>query len=239
MELDAHGNFPDMQINPDAQKDPHGDFFVDATMIAIAGGSASGKTSIAGWIAANLQSRNVIVVSMDCFYKRGEDMPDPENIDWDHPDAFDWSGLRSVLSGLLRGDTVTIPTYDYANNRPMAGSAVKSIGETVVIFEGILALHDKAIREMCHRRIFIDCDPDIMLSRRIRRDVVQRDRSIDSVLGQWGDVRAAHIKYVLADRYYADISIDNSRMAPIGAVDMVVNDILAQGIPGLDPVNIK
>lgn len=157
-------------------------------MIAIAGGTASGKTSVSERIIKNLNVPWVSLLCMDSYYNP----LNPEDIEkahqnafnFDHPDAFDHTMLFETLLSLKRGEKVEVPQYDFASHSRLS-TTVSVYGASVVIFEGMFALYDKRIRDMMDIKIFVDTDADVRLGRRLRRDIAERGRDVEGVLNQY------------------------------------------------------
>ena len=167
-------------------------------LIGIAGGSGSGKTTFARKLI-NKVELPVTLFHMDSYYLPTQ----PErhftksgNPNFDHPEAFDWELLRNHLAQLKRGDDVHSPVYDFkTSSRTKDTELTKASG--VVIFEGIFALFDSAIREMFDTKVFLHVDSDIRFTRRLNRDVQERGRSLDSIIDQYYEtVRPMHQKFL-------------------------------------------
>ena len=153
------------------------------TIIGIAGGTGSGKTTVVKKIAKALPPHCAAVVPLDSYYNDTTGMTDEERraINFDHPDAFDWKLLTEHIRKLKNGEAVEQPTYSYiiSNRLP---ETVHVEPKPVIIIEGIMALHYKKLRDMMDLKIFVDTDADVRLIRNIRRDVVERGRTVDMVL---------------------------------------------------------
>ena len=176
-------------------------------LIGVAGGSSSGKTTVADRIAELSGAQAVSVIELDSYYVDHPDrsLDDRKLMNYDHPDAFDWRLLNDHVAALTAGASVPVPVYDY--NRYGRTAEVRLVEPTpIVVVEGILVLYDHDLRERFDLRIFIDTDADIRLIRRIQRDVIQRGRSVDSIIDQYlATVRPAHEQFVEPSKRYADV----------------------------------
>ncbi len=198
-------------------------------LIGIAGGSGSGKTMVAQRIFDELGSDKVIIIQQDSYYKDLSGMPfeQRKQQNFDHPDAFDHELLISQLRDLLAGKSIHQPIYDYAihSRKP----ETRRLGEHVIIvLEGILILHDPRLRELMDIKVYVDTADDVRLIRRIRRDVTERQRSLDSILAQYeNSVRPMHLQFVEPTKRYADIIV------PEGGYNWVAIDLLTTKIRSL------
>ncbi|KAJ2596189.1 Uridine kinase [Coemansia sp. RSA 1722] len=197
-------------------------------MVGIAGGSASGKTSVARRIVESLDVPWVVIISMDSFYRRLT--PDESrqafanNHDFDHPSSFDYATALRVLQDLKQGKATRVPQYDFTTHSPSKESQ-HVYGASVVIFEGIFALYDPTILQMMDVKIFVDTDSDICLARRIKRDVAERARDPLGVLQQYDRfVKPAYDGFVRPTMNSADVII------PRGLDNQVAIDLMIQHI---------
>jgi uridine kinase len=178
-------------------------------LIGIAGGSGSGKTLVARTIVRELGSKRVGVIDQDSYYKNLEEIPfrDREARNFDHPDAFDHDLLRQHLSELLEGHPIEQPVYDYAKHE--RSTETRRISDhLVIVLEGILIYHDPELRALMDIKLFVDADSDVRLIRRLRRDLLERGRSVDSILRQYEDsVRPMHLQFVEPSKRFADVII--------------------------------
>ena len=197
-----------------------------ARIVAIGGGSSSGKSSIADSLAAACNKAAGIafatVQKLDSFYIGLRDGETPETRNWDDPASLNWGQIRSTIASLKSGISCDVPIYDYALHKP--SDVVRHVKSTpLVIIEGIHALHAN-IRDECDELIFIDCDPTIMLGRRIARDEVQRGRSKESIIKQYFEqVEPAYNAHILPTREHVKPSfcIENSGN---DGVEKLIND---------------
>ena len=198
-------------------------------LIGIAGGSGSGKTLVARTIVRDLGSSRVTIVDQDSYYRDLDDIPiaDRDLRNFDHPDAFDNDLLKQHIRALLDGHPIEQPIYDYSEHRRLPET--RTVGEhTVTVLEGILIYVDPELRAMMDIKLFIDADPDVRFIRRLRRDIMERGRSVDSIVRQYEDsVRPMHLQFVEPTKRYADIII------PEGGHNQVAIDLLKVKIKDL------
>lgn len=198
-------------------------------LIAIAGGSASGKTTVAEKIAEACNKKNVVFVQMDNYYHDLSNLTVEErkNTNFDHPNAIDMTLLIHNLEQLLLGNTLEEPIYDFKINSRSKKTEIIGPGD-VIILDGIFALENPIIRELATIKIFVDTDNDTRLLRRINRDVKSRNRMLDSVLQQYSlTVKPMHDAFVEPTKRYADIII------PFDFHNIVAIDIIATKIKAI------
>lgn len=178
-------------------------------IIGIAGPSASGKSLLANTIVNELGSDQVVVIHEDSYYKDLGDMPfeDRAKINFDHPDALDHHLLYEHLLKLQKGESVEIPVYDHTQHQRT--KETKTIGRhRIIVLEGILLFVEPELRNIMDIRIFMDTALDVCLLRRLRRDIVERQRSFDSVLEQYQEtVRPMYLQFIEPCKRYADIIV--------------------------------
>jgi uridine kinase len=195
-------------------------------LIGIAGGSGSGKTLVARTIVRELGSDRVVIIDQDSYYRNLEDIPfrDREARNFDHPDAFDNDLLKQHVRELLAGSAVEQPIYDYAEHRRLGET--RHVGEhTVIVLEGILIFVDPELRALMDIKLFIDADPDVRFIRRLRRDMVERGRSVDSIIRQYEEsVRPMHQQFVDPSKRHADVIIPEGGHNKV-AIDLVKTKI--------------
>jgi uridine kinase len=193
-----------------------------AIIIGIAGPSASGKSLLANTIVNELGSDQVVVISEDSYYKDNSHLPaaDREKINYDHPDSFDHALLFEHLRHLQQGESVEIPIYSHSKHIRMPET--RNIGRhTIIVLEGILLFSDKYLREIMDIRIFMSAPLDVCLSRRLKRDVVERHRSFESVLHQYETtVRPMYLQFIEPSSRYADLIVPRGGENRI-AIDMI------------------
>ena len=177
-------------------------------VVGIAGGSASGKTTIVNRIREKFGD-DIVVISHDSYYKAHNDLSYDERsrLNYDHPSSFDTELLIEDVKKLKRGEEIDIPVYDYAiHNR--SDQTVHVVPKPVILLEGILILENKELRDLMDVKVFVDTDADERLMRRIRRDTIERARSVDSVLTQYGEtVKPMHEQFIEPSKKYADLII--------------------------------
>ena len=178
-------------------------------LIGIAGGSGSGKTTFAHKVFNRL-SHKASLISMDSYYL--DVLPDSlltvkGNPNFDHPQAFDWDLLFTHLAQLKNGETIESPLYDFkTNSRKKETETITP--EKVIIFEGIFSLFDKNIRDLMDIKCFLHVEADIRFTRRLHRDVNERGRSLESVIGQYYEtVRPMYLKYLEPQKQFADFTV--------------------------------
>ena len=177
-------------------------------IVGIAGGSASGKTTIVNRIREKFGD-DIVVISHDSYYKAHNDLSYDERsrLNYDHPSSFDTERLIEDVKKLKNGEEVDIPVYDYAiHNRSEQTIHIKP--KPVILLEGILILENKELRDLMDVKVFVDTDADERLMRRIRRDTIERARSVDSVLTQYAQtVKPMHEQFIEPSKKYADLII--------------------------------
>lgn len=179
------------------------------TIIGIAGGTGSGKTTVVRKIAEALPPHHVVVVPLDSYYNDTSHMTEEERhaINFDHPDAFDWKLLIKQVNELRNGQAVEQPTYSYIKcNRLKETLHVEP--KPVIIIEGIMTLLNKKLRDMIDLKIFVDTDSDERLIRNIQRDVLERGRTVDMVISRYLEVlKPMHEQFIEPTKKYADLII--------------------------------
>ncbi len=187
-------------------------------IIGISGASASGKSLLANTIVKELGSDQVVVIPEDSYYRDRSDLPFEERakINYDHPNAFDHELLCHHLKELQEGRSVQIPIYNHAQH--VREKETRTIGQhTIVVLEGILLFAEAELREIMDIRIFMETALDICLIRRLKRDVKERGRSLESVLAQYEEtVRPMFLQFIEPSKRYADIIVPrggNNRIA--------------------------
>ena len=200
---------------------------MESLVIGIAGGTGSGKTSVTNRIVELLDRARVLVIAHDSYYKDlatyGERAA-PEQINYDHPGSLETDLLIQHLITLKRGGVVDQPIYNLATHRRLPETRRVEPRE-IIIVEGILIFVEKRLRELMDIKIFIDTDADERLLRRLKRDLLERGRSIDSVMHQYvSTVKPMHLEFVEPSKRWADIIIPHGGENLVG-VDMVVTKI--------------
>jgi len=191
-------------------------------VIGVAGGSGSGKTTIARQIDEAVGFGSVLV-EMDAYYKALEHLPlaERKKVNYDHPDAIDLDLLIAHLDMLLAGQAIDKPTYDYAAFT-RAEKTIRVDSTDVIIVEGILLFVDARVRDRCDIRVFVDVDGDVRFIRRLQRDVEERGRSMDSVVTQYlTTVRPMHLEFVEPSKRWAHVILPEGGLNRIG-VEMIL-----------------
>ncbi|VAI03263.1 unnamed protein product [Triticum turgidum subsp. durum] len=195
-------------------------------LLGVAGGASSGKSTVCKMIIDQLCDQRVVVVTQESFYYglSDEEMIHVHDYNFDHPDAFDTDLLLSCMEKLKHGKAVDIPSYDFKTHKSVS-CARKVNPSDVIILEGILLFHDSRVRDLMNMKIFVDTDADVRLTRRIRRDTIEKGRDIIAVLDQYSKfVKTAFEDFILPTKKYADIII------PRGADNSVAIDLIVQHI---------
>lgn len=191
-------------------------------LIGVAGGTGSGKTSMAKNIVGDLNPSQVVIIEQDSYYYDLANIPLDvrHHHNFDHPDAYDFALLKQNMRDLIDGKTINVPVYDYTTHTRSAESYRVS-GHKIIVLEGIMVLYDTELRDLMDIRIYIETDPDIRFIRRLKRDIKQRGRSVESVIKQYLEtVRPMHEQFVAPTKQYADIII------PEGGHNLVAVDLL-------------
>ncbi|WEV61080.1 uridine kinase [Streptococcaceae bacterium ESL0729] len=191
-------------------------------IIGVTGGSASGKTSVSRAILDNFKNEKIAMIEHDSYYKdQGHlDFSERLNTNYDHPLAFDTDFLIEQLKELSQGLAVDIPIYDYEKHT-RSDKTYRQEPQDVIIVEGILVLDDVRLRDMMDIKIFVDTDDDVRIIRRIKRDIDERGRTLDSVIDQYlTAVKPMYHQFIEPTKRYADVII------PEGVSNIVGVDII-------------
>jgi len=197
-------------------------------VIGVAGGTASGKTTVVEAILDRVGRERIAHIQHDSYYKDLSHLPLAERrqFNFDHPDALDTALLIQHLRALRQGHSVEVPTYDFATYCRLPQTRTVH-PRPVVIVEGILILAESALRELIDLKIYVDTDADLRFIRRLKRDIAERGRTMESVIEQYlTTVRPMHLEFVEPSKRYADVII------PLGgynvaALELVTARILA------------
>jgi uridine kinase len=197
-------------------------------LVGIAGGTGSGKTTVARRILEAFGD-DAICLDMDSYYKDLShlDREERRKINFDHPDAFDTELFVEHLRALRQSSTIDKPIYSFTDSvrKDRTRTVVPS---PVIIVEGILVLNVEAVREQLDTKIYVETDDDIRFIRRLERDLIERNRTLDSVISQYmNTVRPMHLTFVEPSKRYADVIIPRGGMNDI-AIQMVVSDLRAR-----------
>ncbi|MCK4643539.1 uridine kinase [bacterium] len=174
-------------------------------IIGIAGGTGSGKTTVARKIH-EIMKQNMVVIYQDSYYTDMRDIPVDER-NYDHPNAFDTDLLITQIKQLKMGEPIEVPIYDFKTHSRKEKTQFLTVAP-VVVLEGILIFHFPELRELMDFKIYVDTPSDIRLSRRITRDIKERGRDMDSVMKRYlSTVRPMHIEFVSPSKKFADIIV--------------------------------
>lgn len=195
-------------------------------IIGIAGGSGSGKSTVARKVAEGLATSSVAFIDMDAYYKNFTELSLDERrkLNWDHPDAFDFDLLCEHLERLSESTAIDKPRYDFVTHLRSARTRHIEPPEVIVI-DGILLFVDERVRDLCDVKVFVDADADIRLIRRIKRDIRSRGRPLEEVLDQYlKTVQPMHLQFVEPSKRYADVIVPRGGHNAV-AVEMLVAKI--------------
>lgn len=191
-------------------------------IIAVAGGSSSGKTTVVDKILTTLGLSDIVVLKHDDYYKDQREMSMEERrlVNYDHPFSLDNDLFYQHVEQLIKGESILKPTYDFVNlTRAEATQLIQP--SKIIILEGILVLEDERIRNLCDIKIFVEADDDLRFIRRLKRDTKERGRTLESVIDQYlTTVKPMHYAFVKPTKRYADIIIPNDYSHDV-AVDLI------------------
>jgi uridine kinase len=199
---------------------------ISPIIIGIAGGSGSGKTTVTNAIIGDLDKKYIAVVQHDSYYRdishyKGKS---PAEINFDHPDSLETSFLIKHIKMFKEGTSFDQPMYNFATHKRMK-EMVRIDPTDILIIEGILLFVEKELRELMDIKIFVDTDDDERLLRRLKRDIIERGRSLDSVIHQYiSTVKPMHLEFVEPSKRWADIIIPKGGENHV-AIDMIVAKI--------------
>ena len=191
-------------------------------IIGVSGGSGSGKTSVSRAIFNNFPNHSIMMLEHDSYYKDQSHLSFEERLktNYDHPFAFDTDLLIEHLEKLLNYETIEKPVYDYVAHTRSTETVIQEPKE-VIILEGILILEDKRLRDLMDIKIYVDTDDDIRIIRRIKRDMVERGRTLDSIIEQYlGVVKPMYHQFIEPTKRYADVIV------PEGGENHVAIDLI-------------
>lgn len=178
-------------------------------IIGIAGGTGSGKTTVVRKLTERMPKAEFVVIPQDSYYKDSSHVPveERQNINFDHPDAFDWALLSRHIEALRNGQSVEQPIYSYLTCTRQK-ETIHIEPQEIIVVEGIMALSNKKLRELMDLKIFVDADPDDRLIRVIRRDIVERGRDAEQVMDRYQKVlKPMHEQFIEPCKRFADVII--------------------------------
>ncbi|WP_411504013.1 uridine kinase [Brevibacillus centrosporus] len=198
-------------------------------LIGVAGGSGSGKTTVARELFRQFQNDSVTMIEQDSYYKNQDHlkMEERQLTNYDHPFAFDNDLMLSHLQDLLKGKAIKKPIYDFKEHTRKKETLLIE-PKDVIILEGMLILEDERIRGLMDIKVFVDTDADVRIVRRMLRDIEERGRSMESVVNQYLNVvRPMHLQFIEPTKRYADVII------PEGGYNRVALDLLSTKISNI------
>lgn len=194
-------------------------------IVGVAGGSASGKTEIVKTLKKHFEDK-IEIIEHDNYYFAHDDltMDERASLNYDHPQAFETDLLIDHVKKIINNEEIDIPTYDFTIHTRSSDTLKKS-PKSIVIVEGILVLENEELRNLMDMKVFVDCDGDVRLKRRITRDVVERDRTIESILTQYMEtVKPMHELFVEPSKKFADLIVPKGGKNKV-AIDVLINHL--------------
>ncbi|HNW50770.1 MAG TPA: uridine kinase [Prolixibacteraceae bacterium] len=195
-------------------------------VIGIAGGTGSGKTTVVNEIVKRLPKNDVVIIPQDAYYRDNIGIPleERQKKNYDHPDSIEFELLVKHIEKLKSGKAIDRPIYSYLTCL-RSEETIRIEPRHIVIIEGILCLTQPELRDLMDIKVFVDCEPDIRLSRVIKRDIIERGRGIDQTLLRYEEtVRPMHLQFIEPSKRYADIIV------PQGGQNAVAINVLTQFI---------
>jgi uridine kinase len=195
-------------------------------VVGVAGGTGSGKTTVAKKLLDEFKDQPVRLIPQDAYYKdlTGVSLEERAKVNYDHPFAFDNDLLAQHLDELIIGKSIRQPIYNY-HTHSRSDDTLTVEPATIVLVEGILVLEDRKLRDRMNIKVYVDTDADERFIRRLKRDLIERGRSIDSVIDQYLEsVRPMHLQFIEPTKRYADVIV------PEGGANHVAIDLLASKI---------
>jgi uridine kinase len=199
-------------------------------LIGIAGGTGSGKSCLTQQIVSSFPEGAISRIDCDSYYRDISHLPFSVRLstNFDDPSALDLDLLLRHLQSLLNGRQIRKPRYDFATHLRSAEDDL-IVPSPVLLLEGIFALCDERIRSLLKFKVYVDCDPDLRLVRRLQRDVRERGRSMESVIEQYLDsVRPMHLRHIEPTKVFADLILNNSDSLDATPVLMRIRELVAQ-----------
>ena len=201
-------------------------------VIGLAGGTGSGKTTVANVILQRVGASRIAYVPHDAYYRSFADLPPAQQaaINWDHPDSLDTELMVEQVAALKAGRAIELPVYDFTTN--MRTAATRHIEpQPIMLVEGILIFANAGLRALFDMKIFVDTDADLRFIRRLERDIAERGRSAQSVIRQYlATVRPMHLEFVEPSKRYADIIVPQGgrNEVAMGMIVARIESLLAQ-----------
>jgi uridine kinase len=199
---------------------------VKPLIIGIAGGSGSGKTTVARHVASALDGASIAFIDMDSYYRNFTNLTAEERktVNWDHPNAFDLDLFVTQMSALAAGEAIEKPIYDFVTHARRPDTERVEPADVVVI-DGILLFVERRIRELCDVKVYVDTDSDLRVIRRIQRDLVARGRPLEEILTQYlTTVRPMHLEFVEPSKRWADVIVPEGGHNLV-AIEMIIAKI--------------
>jgi uridine kinase len=195
-------------------------------VIGLAGGTGSGKTTVAHVILEQVGRQRIAYVPHDAYYRSLADLPPAQRdaINWDHPDALDTDLMIEQVQALKSGRAIELPVYDFMAYA-RTPDTIHIAPQPIILVEGILIFADARLRQLFDMKIFVDTDADLRFIRRLRRDMAERGRTAESVIRQYlASVRPMHLEFVEPSKRYADIIVPEGGQNVV-AMEMIVTRI--------------
>ena len=194
-------------------------------IVGVAGGSASGKTEIVKTLKKHFEDK-IEIIEHDNYYFAHDNltMDERASLNYDHPQAFETDLLIEHVKKIINNEEINIPTYDFTIHT-RSSDTLKKVPKPIVIVEGILVLENEELRNLMDMKVFVDCDGDVRLKRRITRDVVERDRTIESILTQYMEtVKPMHELFVEPSKKFADLIVPKGGKNKV-AIEVLINHL--------------
>ncbi|MBS4750602.1 uridine kinase [Granulicatella sp. zg-ZJ] len=198
-------------------------------VIGVTGGSGSGKTSVSRKILESFPGLSILLLEQDSYYKNQDHLTFEERLktNYDHPNAFDGDLLVQDLQKLINFESISKPVYDYVNHT-RSSEVILQAPKDVIILEGLFVLEDERLRHLMDIKIYVDTDDDLRIIRRIKRDIEERGRSLDSIIQQYLEVvKPMHHQFIEPTKRLADVII------PEGVSNQVALDLIMTKIASI------